>query len=531
MNKILGIFGLLVFLCLFTTVLSSNFDSAANLYNVTRWSALYGIISIGVAFVIITGGIDLSIGSMVCLIGCLLPTFIVRYEWSIPLSIVLVLALSLVLGLFHGLLITKLKLQPFVVTLFGFLVYRGFARWFCEDQPMGFGRAHDDGLRQLATGQPWKGHENNLALLAGIVGALLLVFFVSRLFWKAESRRESMIGAGLALLAAVAGLSQFIGDGTPMVMTLAGGYKFELEPASLFFHFGLMLFVPLSLAFLVAGIGSDAKQNWLPILALAIATPFFCYVAYAIAPIFETLSPGGDDPRDFGFVTLSEGSLRNLIMSFVFVATGAFMASIGWVANKVQRTSAFGKTLLLPVIVSGVMWLFGMTELPKTLIPMPLLILIGCAIVASIFLNQSIYGRYLLALGRNEEAARYSGIDTDRMKIMAYMICSLMSGIGAILFALDINNIQPATHGNVYELWAIGGAVLGGCSLFGGEGTIGGVIIGAAVMRVIYNSINTLRIDTKLEFVALGVVILAGVIADEVVKRMVAAKRAKQTAE
>jgi ribose transport system permease protein len=147
-------------------------------------------------------------------------------------------------------------------------------------------------------------------------------------------------------------------------------------------------------------------------------------------------------------------------------------------------------------------------------------------ILAAIFLNKTIYGRYLLALGRNETAARYSGINTDAIKILAYMISSFLAGLGGMLFALDVNSIQPSSLGEFFELYAIAAAVLGGCSLRGGEGSILGVIIGAAVLRVLYNAINILRIPTHLEFAIIGAVILAGVIVDELVKRYAARRRA-----
>ena len=159
-------------------------------------------------------------------------------------------------------------------------------------------------------------------------------------------------------------------------------------------------------------------------------------------------------------------------------------------------------------------------------IPMPMLIMIGLAIISAIFLNKTIYGRYLFALGRNEKAAQYSGINTDRMVILAYVICAALSGLGGILFVLDLNSVQPATHGNFYELYAIAAAVLGGCSLRGGEGSILGVVIGAAVMRALRNSINLVKIPTHLEFAIIGIVILAGVIVDELVKTLVAKRRA-----
>ena len=163
-------------------------------------------------------------------------------------------------------------------------------------------------------------------------------------------------------------------------------------------------------------------------------------------------------------------------------------------------------------------------------LPAPFVTMLVVAIAAAIFLNLTIYGRYLLALGRNETAARYSGINTDRMVILAYVICSVLAGIGGILFSLDLNSVQPSGLGEFYELYAIAAAVLGGCSLRGGEGTILGVIIGAAVLRVLYNAINILGIPTHLEFAIIGLVILAGVIVDEVVKRIAAKRRAAREA-
>jgi ribose transport system permease protein len=156
---------------------------------------------------------------------------------------------------------------------------------------------------------------------------------------------------------------------------------------------------------------------------------------------------------------------------------------------------------------------------------MPLIYLTVIAILAAIFLNRTIWGRYLLALGNNEEGARYSGIQTDNLKIAAYVICSVLAGITGLLFAFELDSVQPAQTGEFYELYAIAAAVLGGCSLRGGEGTILGVIIAAAVIRLIYNSINMLGISTHLEYAILGIVILLGVAVDELVKRYVARRR------
>src|SRR5438093_10935702 len=142
MKKIFGISTLLVVICVLTSFKAPNFMSAYNIQNVARWTSLFGMISIGVAFVIITGGIDLSIGSVVGLVGCLLPWLLER-QWSVGGALAAVMLVSLLIGLCHGLLITRLKLQPFVVTLCGMLIYRGLARWITGDQTQGFNNKFD----------------------------------------------------------------------------------------------------------------------------------------------------------------------------------------------------------------------------------------------------------------------------------------------------------------------------------------------------------------------------------------------------
>lgn len=338
MKKILGILGLLVFVYFATWFFSdfmtgrTSFLKAYTQENLIRRTSMFGIISIGVAFVIITGGIDLSIGSVVCLIGVGFPWLLVGHQWPVPLALFTVVAVSLAIGLWQGFFVTKVRLQPFVVTLCGLLIFRGVTRGFTGDQKQGLGSGFD-GLKWLAGGEiPLNPH-----------------------FW---------------------------------------------------FHPG----------------------------------------EYSAAEMFG--------------------------------------------------------------------------------LPVPCVILLIVAIVAGIFLNKTIYGRYLMALGNNEEAAKYSGINTARMIILAYVICSFLAGVAGLLFILDLDSGQPVSFGNFYELYAIAAAVLGGCSLRGGQGTIIGVIIGAAVMQVLRQSIILIDwIKPNIEFAVIGFVILAGVTADEVVKRYAARRR------
>jgi len=347
MKKTLGILGVLVAVLVFTSLRDPQFLSAYNVQNILQRAGLYGVLGIGVAFVIMSGGIDLSIGSVIGLVGCVVPLLLGKREWPVAGALLAALAVTAAIGLCHGLLITKLRLQPFVVTLCGLLLYRGAARYVSDDQTLGLSDDLED-LRFPAVGK-------------------VSVPYLEDLRRYAQD----------------------------MACALGGG-----QPA----------------------------------------------------------------PPD--------------------------------------------KDLELPV---------------------PFFILLGLAVLAAVFLHRTIYGRYLLAVGRNEQAARFSGINTDRIVIFSYILCAVISGgIGGILFLFYQESIQPDSQGNAYELYAIAAAVLGGCSLRGGEGSILGVILGATLIVVLYNASNVLGMPTTLEFATIGFVILAGAIVDEVVRRLAAARRRRR---
>jgi len=329
MKRIAGIAVLLVVVMLTTTLIDTTFIKGYNIMNIMRWTGLFGILSLGEAFPVMTAGIDLSVGSIAGLIGALSANFIRMRGMPIALALFICFGLAILMGYVHGLLVTKIRMQPFVVTLCGLFIYRGMARFTMQDVTQGYGNAFL-GLKFLAHGR------------------------VPSAFWP-------------------------------------------------------------------AGQAPKFVQDWS--------------------------------------------------------------------------------------------------------LPMPFLIIVIVGIILAIFLNRTVYGRYILALGRNEGAARFSGINTDRMTIVAYMISSTCAGLAGILFSLDLNTVQPSTAGNMYELYAIAGCVVGGVSLKGGEGNIMGVIIGTAIVRVLYNAINILGIATTLEFAVVGLVILIGVGADEVIKSLTAKRR------
>src|SRR2546421_7977776 len=141
MKKELGIFGLLVVLCAVTAAMNPRFLSQANLTNMANVIGLFGVFSIGLGLVIITGGIDLSVGSMFALSGVLLSMALTEWHWPWPLAIIAVITVPMLLGWAHGTPVTRAGLQPFIVTLCGLLIYRGIARFIANDVTKGFAGA------------------------------------------------------------------------------------------------------------------------------------------------------------------------------------------------------------------------------------------------------------------------------------------------------------------------------------------------------------------------------------------------------
>jgi ribose transport system permease protein len=99
------------------------------------------------------------------------------------------------------------------------------------------------------------------------------------------------------------------------------------------------------------------------------------------------------------------------------------------------------------------------------------------------------------------------------------VLCGFLAGIAGVLLSFYTNSVSPSSHGNFYELYGIAAAVLGGCSLRGGEGSIIGILIGTALLQVLQNLVNLLGIPSSLNFAVMGSVIMIGVVADQLLRR------------
>lgn len=150
-------------------------------------------------------------------------------------------------------------------------------------------------------------------------------------------------------------------------------------------------------------------------------------------------------------------------------------------------------------------------------IPFPIVILILAFIACSVLLNKTILGRYMYAVGGNEQAARASGIRVGQVKMWVYTICGLLSALGGILLTSRITTGQP-NAGAGFELDAIAAAIIGGTSTSGGTGSMTGTLIGALLIGVISNSLDLLNVTSYYQQVVMGSIIIGAVVLDSMGK-------------
>lgn len=147
-------------------------------------------------------------------------------------------------------------------------------------------------------------------------------------------------------------------------------------------------------------------------------------------------------------------------------------------------------------------------------IPFPIYIMIILFILAGYLLKNLRFGRYIYAIGGNEEATKLSGIDTDKYKTMVYGICGFLSALAGIIVTSRLGSAQP-TAGTGYELDAIAAVVLGGTSLSGGVGKITGTALGAIIIGVLGNALNLLDVSSYYQMMVKAIVILVAVLIDK----------------
>jgi ribose transport system permease protein len=147
-------------------------------------------------------------------------------------------------------------------------------------------------------------------------------------------------------------------------------------------------------------------------------------------------------------------------------------------------------------------------------VPVPVIVMALVFATSTIALGQMVVGRYIYAIGGNEEATRLSGVDVRRYKVLVYALSGLLSAVAAVILTARLDSAQP-TAGQGYELDAIAAVVLGGTTLAGGEGGMLGTLLGAFLIGVLNNGLNLLNVSSFYQLVVKGVVILFAVLLDQ----------------
>jgi ribose/xylose/arabinose/galactoside ABC-type transport system permease subunit len=206
------------------------------------------------------------------------------------------------------------------------------------------------------------------------------------------------------------------------------------------------------------------------------------------------------------------GALVGATNGFLVIRTGvpAFVVTLGMmgVARGFALVITKGSTISgLPTayLTIGQGYLWG--------IPIPVLILIVLAIVAHIFLSRTATGRHIYFIGSNKEAALLSGINVNRIKVLVFMLCGMLAAFESVIETSRMSTAQPAA-GVGYELTAIGAVIIGGASLFGGQGTILGTILGATLLGLITNGLIMMGVSAYWQQVFSGSIIILAVTLD-----------------
>ncbi|HRP55820.1 ribose ABC transporter permease [Agriterribacter sp.] len=284
-------------------------------------------------------------------------------------------------------------------------------------------------------------------------------------------------------------------------------------------------------------------------IMLSIATPYF-FTAQNIIIVLRQVSINGILAIGVTFVIIAGGidlSLGSVLALTGVVAasfahpdtyslvvpvmlgilTGVIIGAINGLTITLGKVAPFIVTLGMMTIARGLalVWSDGrpVTNLSPAFnyigggdflrIPVPILLFVLVIIVSAVVLKYTRIGRYIYAVGGNENAAKASGIRVGAVKMFAYIMCSGLAGLAGIILASRITTGQP-NAGIAYELDAIAAVVIGGTSLLGGRGSIAGTVIGVLIIGVINNGLDLLNVTSYYQQIIKGIIIIGAVLLD-----------------
>jgi D-xylose transport system permease protein len=380
MGSLPAVLGLIV-LCVAFGILRPVFLSSGNFANLFTQGSQVTVIAMGLVFVLLLGEIDLSAGFASGLCAALMCVLLTDHHWPWYLSVLVAIGTGVVIGFVLGILVAKIGIPSFVVTLAAFLAFQGVV----------------------------------LLLLTG--GKNISVFDDTII---AIENKNMPVWLGWAMVAA-------------------------------------------------------------------------CVVGYAVVQLLRLRSRSS---RGLGTDPLSLVGIR--------VGTVAVIAGLAvyFLNRERSRNPLFSSLKGVPIVV-------------------PILLIL--LLIWTFVLGRTIYGRHIYAVGGSKEAARRAGINVDRIRISAFMICSTMAAIGGIVAVSRARSVDPNTGGSNILLYAVGAAVIGGTSLFGGKGRVIDAVIGGAVVAVIDNGMGLMGYNAGVKNIVTGLVLLLAAGVDALSRRRAAA--------
>lgn len=213
--------------------------------------------------------------------------------------------------------------------------------------------------------------------------------------------------------------------------------------------------------------------------------------------------------------TLAFGTLLGVVNGLVIakLRVPPFIATLGMMGIARGFALIFSRGIPIFGLNNNYMWI-GQGKV-LGVVPVPTIIMIVVFVAALLMANYTRFGRFAYAIGSNAEAARLSGINIGLMQVGLYAMSGLLCGVASIIEAARLGTVQPA-GGNGYELLAIGAVVIGGTSLFGGEGSVIATLIGAIIVTTVRNGLNILGVNAFWQYVVNGLVIIIAVAVDQV---------------
>ena len=375
-----AVLGLLVLIAVFSALRPTTFTNAFNFANLINQSAAVIVIAMGLVFVLLLGEIDLSAGFTAGTAGAVMAIFLTRQGHPWPLAVLGGLVTGAVIGTCIGLLVARLGIPSFVVTLAAFL---------------------------------------------GLQGVLL-----------------KLIGEG----------------GT----------------------------IPVRDETILA-LNNDTLPVWLGWLMVALVVG-----AYALVSLRRAATRRADGLYADAFA---------VVLGKVAVLAVLLIAATAYLSVERSRNPSVTSIKGLPMVV---------------------VLLVVLLVTLNFILGRTSFGRHVYAVGGNAEAARRAGIDVPRIKLACFVISSTLAAVAGLLLASRNNSISPTTGGAETLLYAVGAAVIGGTSLFGGKGKILDAVLGGLVIAVIINGMGLLNQPSSVVFMVTGVVLLVAASVDALSRKRAA---------